>query len=171
MGARGRGAILLNSLSLHFNIDPPSLDARTLTAFLKAFLLISDELRRETARGSLRLVLALPPDYPESYKELVLAPDYWPSLADFTTDYLAANPTRQRALDLLPVVTFLNEAQVRRALPREKIGARPVFHYRLPHAHLSDPNWSILADWAGWLKVERLAAELRRGEVNLKELV
>jgi len=170
VGARGRGVVLLNSLSLHFNIDPPNLDARTLTAFLKAFLCIGDELRRETARGSLRLALALPPDYPQSYKERVLAPDYWPDLADFTTDYLAANPTRQRALDLLPLLAFLNETQVRLALPREKIGPRPVFHYRLTHAHLSDPNWSILPDWDGWLKVERLAAGLTGGAVNPQEV-
>ncbi|MGF9758727.1 amidoligase family protein [Microvirga sp. 0TCS3.31] len=171
VGARGRGVIFLNSLSLHFNIDPPSLDARTLTAFLKAFLVVSDDLRRQTARGSLRFALALPPDYPKSYKERVLAPDYWPSLPDFTADYLAANPTRQRALDLLPVLTYLNEAQVRQALPREKIGPRPVFHYRLPHAYLSDPDWSILPDWYGWLKVERLAAELGRGDINPREFV
>ena len=169
VGARGHGVVLLASLSLHFNIDPPSLDARTLTSFLKAFLLVSGELRRQTARGRLRLALALPPDYPRSYKERVLAPDYWPSLHDLTADYLVANPTRQRALDLLPVLAYLNEAQVRQALPREKIGPRPVFHYRLPHAHLSDPDWSILPDWYGWLKVERVAAELGRGEVNPRE--
>jgi hypothetical protein len=171
VGARGRGVIFQNSLSLHFNIDPPSLDARTLAAFLKAFLLVSDDLRRQTARGSMWLALALPPDYPKSYKEHVLAPDYWPSLPDLTDDYLAANPTRQRALDLLPVLACLNEAQVRQALPREKIGPRPVFHYRLPHAYLSDPDWSILPDWYGWLKVERIAAELVRGEVNPREFV
>jgi hypothetical protein len=170
VGARGRGIIFQNSLSLHFNIDPPSLDARTLTAFLKAFLLAGDDLRRQTARGRLRLALALPPDYPEGYKKRVLAPDYWPSLPDLTADYLAANPTRQRALDLLPVLAYLNEAQVRQTLPREKIGPRPVFHYRLPHAYLSDPDWSILPDWYGWLRVERLAAELGRGEINLREL-
>ncbi|MBM1170316.1 amidoligase family protein [Microvirga arabica] len=171
VGARGRGVIFQNSLSLHFNIDPPSLDVRTLTAFLKGFLLVSDDLRRQTARGSLRLALALPPDYPESYKERVLARDYWPGLPDLTADYLAANPTRQRALDLLPVLAHLNEAQVRQALPREKIGPRPVFHYRLPHAYLSDPDWSILPDWYGWLKVERIAAELVRGEDNPREFV
>lgn len=169
VGARGHGVVLLASLSLHFNIDPPSLDARTLTAFLKAFLLVSGDLRRQTAQGRLRLALALPPDYPRGYKERVLAPDYWPSLPDLTADYLAANPTRQRALDLLPVLAYLNEAQVRQALPREKIGPRPVFHYRLPHAHLSNPDWSILPDWYGWLEVERLAAELGRGEVNPRE--
>ncbi len=171
VGARGRGTILLNSLSLHFNIDPPDLDARTLAAFLKAFLLMSDELRRQVAHGSLRLALALPPDYPQRYKDRMLAPDYWPSLQDFTADYLAANPTRQRALDLLPVLAYLNEGQVRQALPREKIGPRPVFHYRLPHAHLSDPDWSILPAWRGWLQVERLAAELGRGELNSRECV
>ncbi|MBD2749244.1 amidoligase family protein [Microvirga sp. BT688] len=171
VGARGRGVIFQNSLSLHFNIDPPSLDARTLTAFLKAFLLVSDDLRRQTAGGSLRLALALPPDYPGSYKERVLAPGYWPSLPDLTADYLAANPTRQRALDLLPVLAYLNEAQVRQALPREKIGPRPVFHYRLPHAYLGDLDWSILPDWHGWLKVERIAAELVQGEVNPREFV
>jgi hypothetical protein len=171
VGARGWGTIFLNSLSLHFNIDPPSLDARTLTAFLKAFLLVGDDLRRETTRGRLRLALALPPDYPQSYKDRVLAPEYWPSLADFTEDYLAANPTRQRALDLLPVLAFLNETQVRRALPQEKIGPRPVFHYRLPHAYLSDPDWSILPDWYNWLKVERLAAEMGPGELTSREVV
>jgi hypothetical protein len=169
-GARGRGAIFLSSLSLHFNIDPPSLDARTLTTYLKAFLCLSDDLRQHTAHGRLRLTLALPPDYPQSYKEQVLAPDYWPGLSDFTADYLAANPTRQRALDLLPVLAYLNEAQVRQALPREKIGPRPVFHYRLPHAHLSDPAWSILPDWHGWLAVERIAAGLGKNEPDLKAL-
>jgi hypothetical protein len=160
VGARGSGALFLASLGLHFNIDPPSLDPITLMAFLKAFLVLSDALRRRTARGSPRLLFALPPDYPQAYKERVLAPDYWPSLPDLTADYLAANPTRKRALDLLPVLAYLREEQVRSALPKEKIGRRPAFHYRLPHAHLSEPGWSILPDWSGWLAVEQVAAEV-----------
>lgn len=159
-GARGRGAVLLDSLGLHFNIDPPDLQARTLTAFLKAFLLLNDALRDETAQGSRRLALALPPDYPEAYKKTVLASDYWPDIAGLTADYLAANPTRKRALDLLPLLAYLDETQVRSVLPQEKIGARPVFHYRLPQAHVSEPAWSILADWRRWLDVERLASAI-----------
>jgi hypothetical protein len=159
-GAHGRGVVLFASLGLHFNIDPPRLDAATLTAYLKAFLTLSDALRRRTARGDLRLSLALPPDYPKAYSERVLAPDYWPSLPELTADYLAANPTRKRALDLLPVLAHLCREQVRTVLPREKIAPRPAFHYRLPHAHIGDPGWSILPDWSGWLAVERLAAEL-----------
>jgi hypothetical protein len=63
-GASGRGAVALDSLSLHFNIDPPSLDAGTITAFLKAFLSAEERLRQETAGASMRLARVLPPDYP-----------------------------------------------------------------------------------------------------------
>ncbi|WP_262300086.1 amidoligase family protein [Microvirga sesbaniae] len=156
-GAYGRGAVLWDSLGLHFNIDPPRLDAATVTAFLKAFLLVSDRLRQETAHGSYRRALVLPPDYPQAYKRQVLDPDYWPDLPNLTDDYLAANPTRRRALDLLPLLTHFDQERVRSVLPHEKIGPRPVFHYRLPQAHLSDPAWSILPDWERWMSVERLA--------------
>jgi putative amidoligase enzyme len=162
-GAYGHGAVLWDSLGLHFNIDPPRLDAATVTAFLKAFLLVNDRLRRETVHGRLRRALILPPDYPQAYKQRVLNPDYWPDLPNLTDDYLAANPTRKRALDLLPLLTHFDEERVRSVLPHEKIGSRPVFHYRLPHAHLSDPAWSIMPDWERWLLVERRA-------LNLEEL-
>jgi hypothetical protein len=158
-GARGNGAVLWDSLGLHFNIDPPSLDAATVTAFLKAFLLVGDRLRHDIARGSRRFALALPPDYPPAYKRRVLDPGYWPDVTNLTEDYLAANPTRKRALDLLPLLAHLDGERVRSVLPHEKIGPRPVFHYRLPLSHLGDPAWSILPDWSRWLAVERLAAD------------
>jgi hypothetical protein len=158
-GAHGRGAVLLDSLGLHFNIDPPRLDAVTVAAFLKAFLIVSERLRQDTARGSRRLAHALPPDYPQDYVRQVLAPDYWPDLPDLTADYLMANPSRDRGLDLLPLLAYLDDERVRSALPHEKIGARPAFHYRLPQVHLSAPDWSIMPDWHRWLVVERLASD------------
>ena len=161
-GAHGNGAMLWNTLGLHFNIDPPSLDAETVAAFLKAFLLLEDRMRAAVSRGNSRLGLLLPPHYPSAYKRLVLDPGYWPDVVDLTSDYLAANPTRKRSLDLLPLLTHLDGERVRSVLPHEKIGPRPVFHYRLPLAHLSDPAWSILPDWHGWLEVERLAADPER---------
>jgi hypothetical protein len=157
-GAYGSGAVLLDSLGLHFNVDPPDLDVRTLTGFLKAFLILGDRLRRETALNRRRLRLVLPQDYPSGYKARVLDPAYWPDLATFTDDYLAANPTRKRALDLLPVLAHLDGDRVRCVLPREKIAPRPVFHYRLPCAHVGRPGWSIMPDWRRWLDVEELAA-------------
>ncbi len=161
-GAHGRGAVFLDSLGLHFNVDPPRLDAATVAAFLKAFLIMSERLRQEIARGSRRLAYALPPEFPQDYARQVLSPDYWPDLPELTTDYLAANPTRDRALDLLPLLTHFDDERVRSALPHEKIGARPAFHYRLPQVHLSDPRWSIMPDWHRWCAVERLAADPER---------
>ena len=91
-GAYGRGAVFWDSLGLHFNIDPPRLDAATVTAFLKAFLLVSDRLRQEIARGSLRRALVLPPDYPQAYKRRVLDPDYWPDLTQLTDGLSRGEP-------------------------------------------------------------------------------
>ena len=51
----------------------------------------------------------------------MLDPDYWPDLTGLTEDYLAVNPTRRRALDLLPLLTPFDQERVRSVLPREKI--------------------------------------------------
>jgi hypothetical protein len=92
-GAYGRATVLWNLLGLHFNIDPPRLNAATVTASLKAFLLVNDRLRMKTVRGRFRRALALSPDYPQAYKKRVLNPDYWPDRPKLTGDYLAAKPT------------------------------------------------------------------------------
>lgn len=157
-GARGAGTTWLGSLGLHFNIDPPSLDADTITAVLKAFLLRNARLRRETAGRGLTPAF-LPAPYPDDYVRRVVAPDYWPDLPTLAEGYLAANPTRNRDLDLLPLFLHLFPDRVRAALPHEKIGSRAVFHYRLPQAHVSDPAWSIAGAWNGWAGVEALAGD------------
>ena len=94
------------------------------------------------------------------YRRRVLDDRYWPDLAGFVADYLAANPNRKRPLDLLPVLAVLAPEQVRGSLPHEKIGARPVLHYRLPQAHVGEPGWSIMPDWGRWLCVESCASDL-----------
>ena len=106
---------------------------------------------------------AFPPaPYPAGYVRRVVAPDYRPDLARLADDYLAANPTRDRGLDLLPVLLHLDGARVWARLPREKVGARPVLHYRLPRAHVGEPGWGIGPDWDRWAAVERLAADRGR---------
>lgn len=161
-GARGRGTTLFGSLGLHFNVDPPGLDAGTLTAVLKAFLLLGPRLRRETAGPGSGSASFLPLSFPPSYVRRVVAPDYWPDLPTLAGDYLAANPTRNRALDLLPLFLHTGHGRVRTTLPYEKIKSRAVFHYRLPRAHVSDPAWSIAPDWNRWVAVETLAHDRER---------
>ncbi|MGK9167836.1 amidoligase family protein [Inquilinus limosus] len=161
-GARGRGATLFGSLGLHFNIDAPAADLRRITAIMVAFGLMESRLRREIADGRWRLERHLPPPYPPAFLHRIAAPDYRPDQAGLIDDYLAANPTRDRGLDLLPLLLSLDPARVRARLPYEKIAARPVFHYRLPQAHLGAVGWSIAPDWNRWVAVERLAADGER---------
>lgn len=159
-GGRGRGATVLQSLGLHFNIDPPSLDPATITVYLKSFLSLEAALA-DAAQGRIpHPTLARPPRFPVAYRDLVLDDAYWPDLDGLVRDYLDANPTRRRGLDLLPILAFLAPGVVRARLPREKIGARRAFHYRMPFAHVSDPDWSIVQEWSQWERVEAGARDL-----------
>jgi len=165
-GACGQGAVRpgspqLGSLGLHFNVDVPDLKVGTILAYLRAFMLLDPWLRATSFATRIQRVAA-PPDFPDDYTRLVLSPGYRPDLAGFADDYLAANPSRDRALDLLPLLLHLDVQRVRQRLPREKISARAVFHYRLPQAHVGDEGWSIAADWNRWVAVERLADDPER---------
>jgi hypothetical protein len=160
-GAREAGPV---TYGLHFNPEPPRLDAETITAILKAFVLLNDWLRRESRPRRLSHQLGCGRGFPPAYVRQVVAADYWPDLAGLMGDYLAANPTRDRDLDLLPLFLHLDERRVRACLPEEKIGKRAALHYRLPTARVGRPGWSIAPDWNRWVAVERLAADLRRLE-------
>ncbi len=157
-GGRGRGAVLLGSLGLHFNVEPPDLDAATLTGLLRAYLRSEPELRRATAAGGFLAARGLPPPFPAPYAARVLDPGYRPDLDGLARDYLAANPTRHRGLDLLPLLAHRDEDGVRAALPPdEKVSPRPVLHYRMPQAHVGLPGWSLAPAWNLWVGVEEMA--------------
>ncbi|SFH27490.1 Putative amidoligase enzyme [Palleronia marisminoris] len=160
-GARERGPA---AFGLHFNPEPPRLDAEAITAILKAFLLLNGWLRQESRPRRPSHRFGFGRDFPGAYIRRVVSADYWPELDQLMDDYLAANPTRKRDLDLLPLFLFFDERRVRARLPNEKIGKRAVLHYRLPTARVSQPNWSIAPDWNRWVAVERLAADRPRLE-------
>jgi hypothetical protein len=162
MGAKGTQDAALYAFGLHFNPEIPRQDGETAAAFLKSFVLLNSWLRRQVVPDTTRHLLGFADPFPPDYVRMLVAPDYWPELPSFIDDYLAANPTRNRDLDLLPLLLHLDEHRVRAALPSEKINGRPTFHYRLPDARVSDPGWSIAPDWNRWVQVERLAASRAR---------
>jgi hypothetical protein len=164
IGAKGTQDGALFAFGLHFNPEIPARDARTIVSFLKAFALLNAWLRKQVAPDPTREMLGFADPFPPDYVRGLVAPDYWPDIPAFIDDYLAANPTRNRDLDLLPLLLHLDEARVRAVLPYEKIRGRPTFHYRLPDARVSDPGWSIAPDWNRWVVVERLAADPERLE-------
>jgi hypothetical protein len=162
IGARGTQDAALFAFGLHFNPEIPRQDSETAAAFLKSFVLLNAWLRKQVAPDATRSLLGFADPFPPDYVRTLVSPDYWPDRATFIDDYLAANATRNRDLDCLPLLLHFDEARVRSVLPNEKINARPTFHYRLPDARVSDPGWSIAPDWNRWVAVERLAADRER---------
>jgi hypothetical protein len=116
------------------------------------------------APDATRHFLGFADPFPPDYVRRLVTPDYLPDLSTFVEDYLGANPTRNRDLDMLPMLAQIDEERVRARLPNEKINKRPAFHYRLPDARISDPGWSIAPDWNRWVAVERLAFDRDRLE-------
>jgi hypothetical protein len=159
IGAKGTQDAPLYAFGLHFNPEIPRQDAETAAAFLKSFVLLDGWLRRQVAPDATRHLLGFADPFPAEYVRKLVSPRYWPDLPAFIDDYLAANPTRNRDLDMLPLLLHLDGARIRAALPHEKIHGRPTFHYRLPDARVSDPGWSLAPDWNRWVAVERLAAD------------
>jgi len=164
LGAKGTQDGPLFAFGLHFNPETPDTKPETIAAFLKAFVLLDSWLRKQVAPDPTRDLLGFADPFPVEYVRHLVAPDYWPDAATLIDDYLAANPTRNRDLDLLPLLLHIDHDRVRAALPNEKIRGRPTFHYRLPDARVSDPGWSIAPDWNRWVTVERLAADADRLE-------
>lgn len=159
MGAEGTREGLLYAFGVQLNPEPPSLEIADLLATLRAFFLLRDWLRREIDVDAFRRLWQFEQPFPEGYGRLVLNPGYLPSMADLIDDYLDWNPTRDRELDLLPLLCFLDGNRVRGAMPDEKINARPAWHYRLPNSDIGASDWSIGTEWARWVRVERLAAQ------------
>ena len=99
---------------------------------------------------------------PQSYVLKVVDSHYRPGLAQMIDDYLVANPTRNRDLDMLPLFAELDPERVRRQFQSPLVKARPTFHYRLPDTRLSDPSWGLITEWNRWVQVEWLAADRER---------
>ena len=156
-GAVGTEDSLLAAYGVHINAQIPRLDAPTLSAYLRAFALLQWWLVEAHEVDISRKVSPYIGLYPEAYVRLLLTTPE-PDLDRLSADYLEHNATRNRALDLLPLLAEIDAERVRDALDDPKIKARPAFHYRLPNCHIERPGWSLAESWNVWCEVERLAA-------------
>lgn len=163
MGARGTRDSMVYAFGVHFNPEIWSREVRVVRDVLQSFLLLYDGLV-----ASMDLARRIGPfvsDFPEAYRKLVLDPTYDPDLERFVRDYVQHNPTRNRSLDLLPLLTELHpDGPWERLEEPELVQARPAFHYRLPDSRIDDPGWSIAEVWAPWVRIETWAA--RRAELE-----
>ncbi len=161
-GAKGTSDNLVNAFGMQFNPDIPSRDPAVLTACLQAFLCLYEWLLARADIDLLRRVSPYVDSFPRAYVLKVLQDRYAPNLAGLIDDYLFDNPTRNRALDMLPLFAHLDADRVRRTTDDPLIKPRPTFHYRLPDCDIHVPGWGLHAAWNDWVEVERLAADPQR---------
>lgn len=160
--AEGTGASLFNAFGMHLNPELPASESHppsTVLRYLRAFLCLYEDLKKAHAVDLARSVAPFIQPFPKGYALRVLDPAYTPGMEDFTDDYIEANPTRNRPLDLLPVLAWFDIERVQKKLPDEKITRRPTFHYRLPDCRIDEAGWSITKEWNIWMRIEDLAGD------------
>lgn len=154
--AKGTHASVIYAFGVHINPEVPALDVQTLYRFLLAFVLLYDWLKVKNNMDLTRQATQFAKAFPKAYAEALISKTYH-ELDKFIDDYLLYNPTRNRALDMLPLFSYLDAAKVKAKIPDERVKARPTFHYRLPNCQVDEANWSVVEPWNLWVAVEKLA--------------
>lgn len=164
-GAKGTRSALVSAFGVHLNPELPNLEPATVLAYLRAFLCLQSWLEGEEGIVFMRKLSPFIRNFPSEYIDRVLRADYsTPTVAMLIDDYLRHNPTRNRILDLLPLLAWIDEKRVRSVVPDEKLRRRPTLHYRLPNSDIDQPDWSLAPMWNRWLQVEALANDATRLE-------
>ncbi|WP_228779224.1 amidoligase family protein [Methylobacter sp. BlB1] len=158
-GAQGTDSGTLSAFGLHFNPELPSLEPETIVSYLKAFLCLYDWLVYHSEIDLTRTMTGYIAPFPTDYIRQVISLDYRPDQRALIDDYLVANPTRNRALDMLPLFTYLDKSRTQSVIDDDRVKARPTLHYRLPNCRIDQPGWGLDVDWHNWLMVERLACD------------
>lgn len=155
--AEGTKGSLVHAFGMHINIEAPELDVDTILKYLRAFLLLYPWLLEKLEIDISRKLFPFVDPFPKEFVLKVLDVGYAPSQKELISDYIKFNPTRNRPLDLLPILAMLDEVTVKRKLNGEKNTPRPTFHYRLPNSKIDDLSWTFAKEWNYWIAVEELA--------------
>ncbi|WP_075881557.1 amidoligase family protein [Vreelandella massiliensis] len=158
-GAKGTDASLLYGFGLHLNPEAATLDVNYLLSMLRAYVLLAPWLREQINVDITREVLPHANPFPKEYALKILDAAYQPDLKTLIDDYLDHNPTRNRELDMLPLFAHACPDHPHKLLHSKLTKPRPTFHYRLPNAQLSEPQWGSVTEWNRWVEVENLAAD------------
>ncbi|MFP4155647.1 MAG: amidoligase family protein [Halothiobacillaceae bacterium] len=158
-GARGTTRQATNAFSLQLNPELPDLSAQSILDYIRAFSCLFPWLQRRAQVDFARRITGFAEPFPERYLRRILRPEYQPEQTALIDDYLDANPTRNRALDLLPLFAHLDHERVVDRVADPLIKARPTLHYRLPNCEIDRPDWGLHVVWNDWWQVEALACD------------
>ena len=159
-GAKGTKDSISYAFGLHINPEVISFDVDYILKHIQSFLLLSSWLKKIHNVDLSRQITSFIDPFPANYYKLILNKNYKPDLEKLIRDYHEYNPTRNRALDMLPLFSHLDKDLVARLYGiDEKISARPTFHYRLPNCEIGNVNWGLDTEWRRWLLVEKVAQD------------
>lgn len=159
-GAKGTRASFRYAFGMHINPELPSASPASIRDHLRAYFLLEPWLRERVDVNLTRRVMPFINSFPNEYARLILKADYPDDAGTLIDDYLRHNPTRNRPLDVLPVLAYLDEERVLANVEdRHLVKARPAYHYRLPNCLIDEPDWRIATEWNTWVAVERLAVD------------
>ncbi len=158
-GANGTHASFAFAFGVHLNVEPPDMEAPTILSYMRAFVCLFDWIAWDGKVDLSRRITPYINPFPRDYQALILAPEYEPAFEQLIADYLQHNATRNRALDMLPLLASVNESAVTATVEDNRVNARPAFHYRLANSCVDEPGWSIAEPWGRWLKIEQLATD------------
>lgn len=156
-GAAGTTSSLIAAYGVHINPRSPSLDSATLWHYLRSFGLLQWWLVKVHAVDLTRRASSYVDLYPEAYLRQLFSTTQAPTQERLIGDYLEHNPTRNRALDMLPLFNHLDDTTVQGRIPDPRIKSRPTFHYRLPNCQIDRSGWSLADSWNVWWTVDELA--------------
>jgi hypothetical protein len=158
-GAKGTDDSLIYAFGVHINPEIPASDAATIAAYLQAFCLSQEWLFEESHVDPIRKVTPYIKGYPEKYIETVLQYQKDITYQEMISDYMLHNPTRNRALDMLPLWYYLFPEYCKNFNLNDTLTSkRPTFHYRLPNCEIDKTGWYLSDCWNLWCVVEYLAS-------------
>lgn len=156
-GALGTRQAARYAFGVHLNPELPELNVSMILKYFRAFLCLYDWIAEQEQIDLLRRLTPYINHFEADYIRKVIDPDYTPDIATLIDDYLLANPTRNRSMDMLPLFAYLDEDRVRKRMDDPRIKPRPTLHYRLPNSDIDNPEWNLDHPWNSWLQVEHLA--------------
>lgn len=155
-GAQGTDNSPVAAFGVHINTEIPSLDGKQIESYLKAFALLQWWLVDAHDVNLSRRLTPYIDLYPEAYL-LQVAAEHDLTVEQIIDKYLDHNPTRNRALDMLPMFSEIDSERVKRVIDDPRIKSRPTFHYRLPNCQIDKADWFLVDAWNIWCVVEELA--------------
>lgn len=169
--AKGTDFKIYYAFGVHINVEVVSLDVKSLLDYTRAYLILQNYINKDAKIDLARKISPFIDNFKNDYIKHVLDSSYKPTMSEFIDDYLKFNPTRNRSLDLLPILTFVDEKRVREKLPNEKIKPRPAFHYRLSNSMIGSKGWEVSQEWNRWILIENLANSKEDLEQLSKEYI